>query len=362
MMIMFELFLSFLRELAGFYNEIAVYLVFGFFIAALLHVFFPESFVRRHLGKRSMNSVLKSTLIGIPLPLCSCGVVPVAASLRKSGASKGATAAFLTSTPQIGADSFLITYSLLGGIFALFRIIASVLTAMLVGWWVNLFHRKEKEESASDPVASQGEKEMKTPILRRAVSILSYIEYELLGSLANSLVVGIVLAGVIAVAVPSDLFAGHLRGPLLLVVMLLVGIPMYVCASASTPIAAALVYKGMSPGAALVFLLTGPATNAVTITAVFRMLGKKAGAAYLTGIAMTALALGLALDYWVLKVGLAAVIPPHHVEMLPGWLKMAGSILLTGMLAWHYGARIRRRAVKEPACPHCAGQAGKGSE
>ncbi|MDY6972131.1 MAG: permease, partial [Thermodesulfobacteriota bacterium] len=127
-----------LRESLFFFNEVAIYLLFGFIMAGALHVLFPESIVRRHLGHRTFRSALKSTLFGIPIPLCSCGVVPVAASMRNSGASRGATVSFLIATPQVGADSFMITYSLLGWVFALFRIAAALLTAITAGIAVNL--------------------------------------------------------------------------------------------------------------------------------------------------------------------------------------------------------------------------------
>jgi hypothetical protein len=203
------------------------------------------------------------------------------------------------------------------------------------------------------------------------------MEYDLLGSLANPLLAGILIAGVISMAVPQGFFAEYLNNSFVaMLVMLLIGIPMYVCASASTPIAASLIYKGISPGAALVFLLTGPATNAVTIAAVFRMLGKKATAAYLAGIALVALLLGFLLDIWVLNVGIARVIPPHHTHTLPGWLKTAGSTVLGLMLAWYYfrtkildrmkGKQAQAAAMEIPVkgmtCLHCAARVKQAVE
>ncbi|OGS34679.1 MAG: hypothetical protein A2293_02830 [Elusimicrobia bacterium RIFOXYB2_FULL_49_7] len=338
--------IRFLEPYLTFFNEMAIYLIAGFVVAGLLHLFFPESFIRKHLGNNSMASVLKSTFFGIPLPLCSCGVVPVAASLRKSGASRGATAAFLTSTPQIGADSFLISYSFLGGFFALFRVAASFLTALSVGWAVNLAHRAEPPASsmmkpaALSPAVATGH----VSIMTRLKGLFNYIQYQLLGSLANSLVLGVVIAGLIAILIPEEWFTRYLDNSFLsMLLMLVVGIPMYVCASASTPIAAALVYKGLSPGAALVFLLTGPATNAVTVTAVFRMLGKKAGAVYLAGIAVVALILGGLTDLLMIRIGVNVMSLHHHSSMLPEWLKVTGSVVLLAMLLRHYvGFRMNR--------------------
>ncbi len=322
-----------LKEILFFYNEISVYLLFGFIVAGLLHILFPESIVRRHLGKDSFGSVLKSTLFGIPLPLCSCGVVPVATSLRNNGASKGATVSFLISTPEVGVDSFLVTYSLLGWVFGLFRIAASLLTALVAGIAVNILAGKNSSGSRGFPMNnSNSEKAMD-----RLKAFFPYLEYELLGSIANTLVVGIIIAGIISAVIPEGFFERFLDYPLLsLMAMLVVGIPMYVCAAASTPIAASLIMKGISPGAALVFLLTGPATNAVTISTVVRTLGKKTAVVYLSAIGIVSLALGYFLNVVTARYGFQKIIVMHQNEMIPGWLKIAGTAMLTIMLGWYY--------------------------
>ncbi|MFH1762116.1 MAG: permease [bacterium] len=322
-----------IKETAFFFNEVSVYLLLGFAIAGLLHVIFPDSMIRRHLGKNSLGSVIKSTLFGIPLPLCSCGVVPVAASLKKSGASKGAVISFLISTPQVGADSFMITCSLLGWVFGLFRIAAALITAMTAGIMVNLFaNGSGQPDHQTKPGYNSSEK-----IMTRLKSIFSYMEFELLGSIANSLVGGIVLAGIITALIPDGFLEKYLGNTFLsMAIMLVVGIPMYVCATASTPIAASLIMKGISPGAALVFLLTGPATNAVTISAVVKTLGKKSAAIYLAAIASVSIILGYILNVFTMKFGFSRVIMLHEHEMLPQWLKLAGSIVLVLMLVFYY--------------------------
>ena len=198
MTIIFEI----LKEILFFLNEVSVYLLFGFFIAGILHIFFPDEMVRRHLGKDSFGSVIKATLFGIPIPLCSCGVVPVAASLRNSGASKGATVSFLISTPQVGADSFMITFSLLGWIFGIFRIAASLITALAAGVMVNVMQRHRESKPVNDfPMYLS-----KDSVQDRMKTIFSYVEYQLLGSLANSLVAGIVIAGIISALIPDGFF------------------------------------------------------------------------------------------------------------------------------------------------------------
>jgi uncharacterized membrane protein YraQ (UPF0718 family)/copper chaperone CopZ len=365
-------------EMVFFINEISIYLVLGLLVAGILYVVFPASLVKRHLGRNSFFSVIKSTLFGIPLPLCSCGVIPVANSLNKSGASKGATAAFLISTPQVGADSFMITYSLLGWVFALFRIVASLITAAVVGLWVNLLEPGQKD----GPKDTVGNGLRPGGWGARLREMPAYVEYNLLGSIANSLVVGIIIAGAIAALVPQTFFEKYFSNTFLsMLLMMLVGIPLYVCASASTPIAASLIYKGISPGAALVFLLTGPATNAVTISAIVQSLGRKVAAVYLAGIAVVSLALGLVLNLLAAEFGFKAIIHMHHTETLPFWLKTGGTIVLMSMLGLYYikvklvgGLKHGKSAasvdsggsitlgVRGMTCMHCADTVKKAAE
>lgn len=367
-----DLFTLISKEILFFFNEVAIYLLFGFILAGILHVLFPESIIRRHLGRNSFGSVVKSTLFGIPIPLCSCGVVPVAASLRNSGASKGASISFLISTPQIGADSFMITYSLLGWVFGLFRIVASLITAMVAGIMVNVIGNQDASPSHVFPSAVNEE-----TFGQRLQSIFSYVEYELLGSIANALMIGLVIAGLIGAFIPDAFFERHIGSHFMsMVVMLIAGIPMYVCASASTPIAASLIMKGISPGAALVFLLTGPATNAMTISTVVKSLGKKAALIYLGAIASVSLILGQVLNVLAATYGFDRIIMVHQHEMLPGWLKISGTILLSAMLGWYYLkikflSNFKRREGMEPkitlnvqgmSCMHCAGNVQKAIE
>lgn len=354
-----DFFYHLMREIFFFYQEVAIYLVFGFLVAGVLHVFFPESMVQRHLGPSSLGSVIKATLFGIPLPLCSCGVVPVATSLKNSGASKGSIISFLVSTPQIGADSFLVTYSLIGWVFALFRIAASAITAFASGVLVNLFSRKEKNETHASPVLAE-------TIGQRLRSIFFYVEYNLLGSIANTLVIGIVIAGLISALIPVSFFEKYFSNDFLsMLFMMAIGIPLYVCASASTPIAASLLMKGISPGAALVFLLTGPATNAVNIATVSKIVGKKATAAYLATIAVVSLVLGFILNRIGAISGLSMA-HGHH-QMLPEWLKLLGSVALMSMLVFYYYkikiyplkrktrtmANTYTLSVQNMSCMHC---------
>ncbi|MBW1914370.1 MAG: permease [Deltaproteobacteria bacterium] len=365
---------EFIKETIFFFNEVSIYLLLGFFLAGILHILFPESIIRRHLGMDTFGSVIKATLFGIPIPICSCGVVPVATSLRNSGASKGATISFLISTPQVGADSFLITYSLLGWVFGIFRIAAALITSIAAGIMVNILAGRDGNKADTPLPMSQPE-----PILRqRLKSILKYIEYELMGSIANSLIIGIIAAGLISVLIPDGFLEMQLGSSFLsMVLMLAIGIPMYVCASASTPIAASLIMKGISPGAALVFLLAGPATNAVTISTVFKILGKGSAIIYISAITLVSLCLGWLLNIITARYGFQNIILLHQHDMLPAWLKTGGSMTLTLMLGYYYFdikilSRIKRKknmedrsmslAVRGMTCMHCAGNVKKAAE
>lgn len=360
-------------DIVIFFNDVAIYLLFGFLVAAILHIFFPESLIRKHLGRDSVGSVIKATLFGIPLPICSCGVVPVATSLKNSGASKGATVSFLITTPQVGADSFMITYSLLGWVFGVFRIITSIFTGFLAGIFVNIFGKND--DGTMLPMAMGGKKES---MADRARNTPRYLEYELLGSIANTLLVGFLIAGLIAVIIPDGFFEMYMGSDFLsMLLMLVIGIPMYVCASASTPIAASLIMKGMSPGAALVFLLTGPATNAIGIATITKVVGKKSTLIYLAVISLTSLAFGYLLNLFVGWFGFSQVIMLHHSDMLPQWLKVSGSVILAAMLAWYYmDVKVLRKFKKEKntmsekislnvngmSCMHCSNSVKKAVE
>jgi uncharacterized protein len=285
-------------------REAAPYVLFGFLAAGLLKVFLLEAAIARHLGGNSTMAVLKASLLGIPLPLCSCGVIPAAIALRKQGAGKGPTAAFLISTPESGVDSIAITWALLDPIMTVVRPVAAFLTATFAGLLINRLPDETPVVSAAlaaavpaaDSCGCSGSCAAAPPI-RPSLGLrlkdgLAYAFGELLGDIGKWLLLGIGIAGVLSYLLPADFFnilGGEFSS---LLIMLLVGIPLYICASASTPVAAAMVLKGLSPGAALVFLLAGPATNIATLTVITRFWGKKATAVYLAAIAFCSLLLG----------------------------------------------------------------------
>jgi uncharacterized membrane protein YraQ (UPF0718 family)/copper chaperone CopZ len=268
--------------------------------------------------------------------------VPVATSLQKRGANKGATIAFMTSTPQIGADSFLMTYSLLGPLFAVFRISASLITALVSGIAVNTAVRipdVNDTNRSTLPINANAAESIKNKLH----NLPRYIEFEVLGPIAGTLITGIIAAGLISTFLPEWLFVKYLGNSWLsMFVMLAAGIPLYVCASASTPIAASLVLKGMSPGAALVFLLTGPATNAVTITTVVKTLGKRAAFYYVASIAVVSIFLGHILNVVIGSgFGITAIRGEHHMA-IPNFIETGSSIVLGLMLLYYFASKYRK--------------------
>jgi uncharacterized membrane protein YraQ (UPF0718 family)/copper chaperone CopZ len=356
------------ESILAFYNGIAAYLLLGLLVAGLMHLFFPDSFIKRHLGKGKILPVLKATLFGIPLPLCSCGVVPVAAALKKRGANSGATLSFMTATPQIGADSFLMTYSLLGPVFALFRIAAAFITAMISGIIVNVIEKPSEEITTASGTISKDSKSSET-VVSRLKSLPRYIEFEVLGTIAATLLIGIIVAGVISASVPSWVFTDYLSNQWLsMFIMLIVGIPLYVCASASTPIAASLVIKGMAPGAALVFLLTGPATNAVTIATVIKTLGKRAAFVYIASIAFVSLLMGYLLNNYVFANRSLTPFYGNHEMNIPHWVNSTSGFILGFMLLFYFvntyiiapfkrkssNMKVTTLPVCGMTCSHCA--------
>lgn len=283
------------------------YLLFGFFMAGLLSAFIPPEYVQKHLGGRGMKQVLKASLFGIPIPLCSCGVIPVITSLRKSGAGKGAVVSFLISTPQTGVDSFLATWSLLGPVFAFFRPIAAFISGVAGGVLIDIFctekdvPEKKDGEAFGCPIECCHEQittgkgiqaEPQKKIWNRIQQIFKYGFVTLLGDIAIPLLAGIIIAALISMFLPDNWMLKVGSGFSGMILMMLFGIPLYVCATASVPIAAALMAKGVSAGAVFVFLMTGPATNAAAIAVLNKLLGKKTVILYLFSVILTAFFMG----------------------------------------------------------------------
>jgi uncharacterized membrane protein YraQ (UPF0718 family) len=312
--------------------EMSPYLLFGFFMAGILSVLVSQRLVERHLGGRGIWPLLKASILGIPLPLCSCSVIPVSMSLRKHGASKGATISFLLSTPQTGVDSIFVTLSLLGPVITVFRPVAALVTGLVGGVLVDVFNRGGKGEESTPPECTDqccAAGKMHSRIVRG----LKYGFVTLPRDIGKAMLVGLVIAALISTVVPDDFFAEKLLGTgiFAMVVMMLLGIPVYVCATASVPIAAALISKGVTPGAALVFLITGPATNAAGLTTIWKVLGGRTAIAYLFTVVVCALASGLLLDMTFPALG--SSVQAHVHQMEPSIWGHISAIALLAVLA-----------------------------
>lgn len=322
--------------------ESSPYMILGLLFSGMLRVFITPESIARHLGKGRFMPVFKAALFGIPIPLCSCGVLPAAVTLKKQGANNGSTTAFLISTPESGFDSIAITYALLGPVLAIARPVAAFITATAAGIFENLFHmpqNKSKPASALRcPVDGCCDGTSFTPeehsthhsFLTKIGAGLKYVVTEVWNDIAVWFLIGLLLAGCITTFIPEDIFTKYLGGGISsMLIMLVIGIPLYICATASTPVAAALILKGVSPGAALVFLLAGPATNITSLTVLFGVLGKRASVIYLVSIALISVLAGLSLDrlYSALNIPVRAA-SGHYAEIMPEWLEITGAVLL----------------------------------
>jgi len=336
-----EYILAFFNALADLSYAMAPYILFGLFFAGIMHELVPDSLVTKHLGNENIMSVIKSTLFGIPLPVCSCGVIPLATSIKKSGASKGATLSFLISTPITGVDSLMATYGMFGWVFTIYRALTSMIIAIVAGVLTNIFDKEEvveefqeEETSCCSKSACCSVEEKKSFSLKGA---LNYAFVTLLGDIAKALFWGLIIGALITIMIPqnlSDILVEYAWLSYLIVIM--IAVPMYVCATASLPIAAALMLSGVSAGAAFVFLSAGPATNTVTIGVVKKMLGMRSLYIYLTSIIVGSILFGLGLDY---VFNLQDINPASlvHLEEEVGVLAMGSAVVLWGFLLYFVG-------------------------
>jgi uncharacterized membrane protein YraQ (UPF0718 family)/copper chaperone CopZ len=314
--------------------EMSPYLLLGFLIAGLLNGLFSKAWLQKQLGKPGLASSIKASLFGVPLPLCSCGVIPTGVSLHKNGASKGATTSFLISTPQTGIDSILITYGLMGWAYAIIRPIIAFITGIFGGFLVD--NIKSKEDIPDAATCNSCEKD--NPSTHWFDRIFKYAFVDFLQDISRWLVIGLVLASVISIIVPDEFFeSGIMSEPIVsMLIVLLASIPLYVCATGSVPIAAVLLMKGISPGAAIVFLMAGPATNIATFTVIWNSIGKRMTIIYLITIIVGALFFGVIIDYvfpasWHSLFLITQYQDAHH-HFLPHWLSLASAIILIGLM------------------------------
>lgn len=342
--------------------DASFWLVIGLCIGGLFKTLIPSDFLHRHLSTNDFSSIIKAAILGAPLPLCSCGVIPAAMGLRQAGASKPATTSFLVSTPETGVDSVFITYAMMGPFMAITRPIVAIVSAITTGMLVNTFdHNNESNETLSDSTESCCGSEKKSMIqnkpaesnccssgkhdhdghesvhkvhrkssfMRKLMDGVIYAFTDLLDNIILWLVIGIFFAALVQTYVPSDLLIKYGTGMTGMLVMLVVGIPMYVCATASTPLAAGFLMAGISPGAVLVFLMAGPATNMATLGIINKHMGKRTMWLYLLGIMCIALISGLLLnelvDLWSVDFNKYLHMNHSHISL---WLQVSALILL----------------------------------
>jgi len=376
-----NLLINILSESWSILLDSAPYVLLGLLVAGTVKAFLPDTLVTKHLGRKSLGSVLKASLMGVPLPLCSCGAVPAAVALHKQGASKGAASAFLVSAPGVGVDSIALTWALLDPVMTVARPLGAFLTATVTGLGVNMQPETSPTPAAGNqapngshgdshehgrhaccgshhaPAALKAEKShahahgcgcgdahglecvlgsgTRQPLKQRLADSLRFIFDELVADIGPWLLVGIGIAATISVLIPAEIMEQYLgSGILPMLVMLGVGLPIFICATSATPVAAALVAKGLSPGAALVFLLAGPVTSAATLTVLGKAMGKRVAAVYLASIAIVSLILGLIVDWLYLTWALDSSGWIRGTELEEsGLLALASAVLLLVLVA-----------------------------
>ena len=353
-------------------NEMSPYILLGFFIAGLLHAFVSPAAMSRHLSGNGWKPVVKAALFGIPLPLCSCGVLPTAVSLRRGGASRGATTSFLIATPQTGVDSIAATYSLLGLPFALLRPLAALFGAVFGGYTVSRFS-SEAENNLADgqACAVSCEEKKQSGFFYKLREAIRYGFVDMVASVGKWLVIGLIIAALITVFVPDSLFVSLSEYPLLaMLAVVAVAIPMYICATGSIPIALSLMLKGLSPGIAFVLLMAGPAANFASVIILSRTMGRRATILYVASVVVTAIAFGLLIDLllpsvWFIPNATTVADACHHTF---GIFENICSVILIALLvnAAIQGHRHTHNhsidtndmntqvyKIKGMACPHC---------
>ncbi|KPL03172.1 MAG: hypothetical protein AMJ90_03835 [candidate division Zixibacteria bacterium SM23_73_2] len=330
----------YLKYLFEFIKNASFYLLLGFLLAGIIHEFVSTRSLAKHLGKRDFKSILKASLIGAPLPLCSCGVIPTALALRKEGASKEATVAFLISTPETGVDSITISYALLDPLMTVYRPIAGILTSISAGLAQMFFGERENPESkillgekeccCEDECETLPKGEAQKNFIKKFEGSFRYGFFTFFEDIIWYIVLGFLIASLISVLVPHDFFVRNLSGKgfVSMLVMVLVGVPLYICSVSATPVASALILKGISPGAALVLLLVGPATNVATMVAVGKFLGKRSLILYITSIVVLSLLLGLLLNWLYFLFGISPTMNlGQGAELLPGIFKYISAFI-----------------------------------
>ncbi|WP_100642562.1 SO_0444 family Cu/Zn efflux transporter [Alteromonas facilis] len=327
----------------GLFVETAPYLLLGMLLAGVIHYVIPRAWVDKTLGKK--GSVVTAAVIGAPLPLCSCSVIPVAMGIRRSGASKASTASFLVATPETGVDSIGITYALMGPVMAIARPIAAIASAIVTGMSIAVWGRETEVQAPAEAPKSCCHKSNPPPqeaksTMQTVKDIVQYGFDKLLADFMKWLLIGLFFAALIVTFVPQNWMASYGSGPVAMLLMVAVSIPMYICATASTPIAVGLMMAGISPGAALVFMLTGPATNIATLMVIKNELGKRELVIYLISLIASALLAGLALDYIVETFSLSLALSHGEHSDMQSLLYQTSAVVLASLMLWQVVKRF----------------------
>lgn len=359
--------------------EMSPYLLLGFLLAGVLHAFVPRRLYSKYLSRPNLKSVLLAALVGVPLPLCSCGVIPAAMSLRREGASKGATTSFLIATPQTGVDSIIATYSLMGLPFAIVRPIAALVTAIFGGALVNAVGEVRAENLDLRAGDSEGEAESAEPRVDRkaqketedaqeglgfgakVVEALRYAFLDMMSDIGKWLALGLLVAGLITICVPDSFFAIFRDNSLAsMLLVLCIAIPMYVCATGSIPVAVALMMKGLTPGAGLVLLMAGPACNMASMLVISKVMGRRTLLTYLASIVAGAIGFGLLIDHalprdWFVSALVArdACCVHHHSLFAIGCSILLGLLLVNALVRQKLNGRKFEKVVgksEEASC------------
>ncbi len=326
---MLDLLISFFKNLFLLLADIAPYFLLGLLVAGFLKVFLPQERLSRHLGRGSFLAVFKAALLGIPLPLCSCGVLPVAVSLRRHGAGLPAVVAFLVATPQTSVDAIFITFGLFGGAFALAYPLAALVAGLMAGTLAYFLVPRREDFEGPSLLASQDSG--KNPLFRA----LHFSFFELLAELAKPLTLGLLLAALLATAFPPGFLGAKIApGAKQYLLMLLFGVPIYTCSTGSLPLAYSFYLQGFSPGSLLVFLMSGPATNVTSLVVVKKIFGRRAFLIYAGSLILTALAAGAGLDLLVERLSLP-LRPPALPEEGLSTFKELSALLLAALLLYH---------------------------
>ncbi len=439
--------MNFLLNLWDLFIDMSFYISIGLFFTGLLHVFVKKEFILKHVGKNNTSAVVKAAIVGVPLPLCSCGVIPTALYLGKNGASKGSVMSFLTSTPQTGVDSLIATYGLMGLFYAVYRAVAAFISGIITGIVTNFVFRKQEStgvaqaksscdsgccneqelvsdaccgscgsdevnvdeccgsgketscscsdstqaptcscsdstqapscgcsdstqaptcscsdstqaptcgcgESTQAPSCGCGSQVSGNCFFSKIKRVFTYGFGEFLDEIAVHFVIGLIVAALISTFVPQSWLSSFSNPLLSMLVMLIIGIPMYICSTASIPIALSLIMKGISPGAAFVFLFAGPVTNIASLAILVKELGKKAVAVYLICVAVCAVAFGLLMDYIieVFNVGGLNLVSDHaHSHQDPLYMVVVGIIFL-GLVIRSLVMTFINKAHKKKSC------------